>query len=63
MDARLTQDHRRGTSSRKRRVCEQQEEQEATREQGCTLGAEAGTHSVARRVQLPCADPGLWARA
>lgn len=46
LDARLTQDHRGVTSGRKRRVCEQQEEQEATRVQGCAVGAEVGTHGV-----------------
>lgn len=46
LDASLTQDHRRGTSGGERRVCEQQEKQEATREQGCAVGAEAETHGV-----------------
>lgn len=48
LDARLTQDHRRGTSGRERRVREQQEEQEATREQGCAVGTGAETHGVKR---------------
>lgn len=69
LDSCLTQDHGRGTSGRKRRVCEHQEEQEATRDQGCAAGAEVGTHGAGRSGLLvrvlrswPAPRPGAATR-